>query len=202
MAQSSSWTLLLTALIAGLFALIGGFVGAYTTSTLNFRNQLKITSFQKRQQGYAEIMGVRFLLPQLYVSRFEARIFSDYHEQLWHLRGAPRDSFDFQETQRWMHKSEDLALEIAKTNKELFESVGLVRGSFKQSAELDALTERVYHFRTPAIGDPPQTNSAADLETWKTTGVAQLQRLVEQEYAEPIDQLLEYLRAHINDGIT
>ena len=58
----------------------------------------------------------KFITTRLSVSRFEAWIFSDYHEARWKLAGDPTGSLDLQEAQRWMGKSEDLALEIAKNN--------------------------------------------------------------------------------------
>ncbi|MDO8690027.1 MAG: hypothetical protein Q7R39_08470, partial [Dehalococcoidia bacterium] len=125
--------------------------------------QIRTVRFQKRQQAYPEIMGRKFLLMQLYVSRFEARIFSDYHEQRW--RNSP-DSLDLSEAQRWMHKSEDLALEIAKTNQSLFESIGLVKASFRRDDELDTLTQHIYHFRTPTIIEPPGSQNAQGLDTY------------------------------------
>jgi hypothetical protein len=92
-------------------------------------------------------MGKKQLRRQLFLSRFEAMIFSDYHERRWKLAGSPEKSMDLEEAQRWMHKSENLALDIARTNQALFESVGLARPTFTQSAELTHLTERIYHFK-------------------------------------------------------
>jgi hypothetical protein len=197
--KSAGATTFVTAFVAGLFALAGGFVGAYTTSTLNYRNQLKTETLHKRQQAYAEIMGRKFLLTQLYFSRFEARVFSDYHERRWNLSGNLPNSLDLSEAQRWMHKSEDLALDIAKTNQSLFESIGMAKTSFRRGAALDTLTQRIYQFRTPSIVGPPDTKNVQDLEIWKAKAVTQLQQLVEEEYARPIDALLEYLQAHISD---
>lgn len=203
MANSSATTsAIVTALIAGLFALAGGFVGSYTTSALTFRNQVKTVMLQKRQEAYAEIMGRKFLLTQLYVSRFEARVFSDYHERRWHLGGNLRDSLDFVEAQRWMRKSEDLTLDLARTQQSLFESIGLAKASFSRDKTLDALTERVYRFRTPVIVGPPATKNLRDLETWKTSAIVQLQQLVENEYGKPIDALLDYMHAHVSDDAT
>ncbi len=109
--------------------------------------QQQAATLKDRQQAYAAIMGEKHLRNQLFVSRFEARIFSDYHERRWQLAGTPDNSFDFQEAQRWEHKSEDFAFEIARTNKALFESIGLARKSFAPTTELTELTERIYRFR-------------------------------------------------------
>lgn len=187
-------------LIPGIFALLGALVGGYATSNFNFRNQIKDVKYRNRQQAYSQIMGHKYLLPQLYVSRFEAMIFSDYHEQRWKLGGNLSNSLDPSEAQRWMHKSEDLVLEVARTNKFLFESIGLARASFRQDELLEKLTQRICQFRTPSI-EPPTAMNAEELDTWKAKAVAQLQQLVAEEIGGPIDTLLEYLQLHINDDL-
>lgn len=141
-------------------------------------------------------------MSQLYVSRFEAWIYSDYHEARWKLAGAPKDSIDLQEAQRWMHKSEDLALEIAKNNQSLFQTLGLIRTSFRRTPTLDSLTEKLYRFKVPEITKRPFDLDANQLEAWKVNAVKQLQELVEREYSKPIDELTAFLAKEIaeNDG--
>jgi len=58
---------------------------------------------------FARLMGRKITTEQLYVSRYEAFMFSDYNEERWRRSGSPKDSLDLQEAQRWMHRSEDLA---------------------------------------------------------------------------------------------
>ncbi len=181
------------ALIAGLFALAGGVVGSFTTAHFALRNQLRFVSLQNRQRAYAEIMGKRVLLMQLFVSRFEAYIYSDFHEQLWRLAGHPKESLDFDEAKKWMHKSEDLALEIARTKQSLFESIGIARAAFPQSQELDQLTENIYHFKSPKIAASPKSEDQSLLVKWKEEAVGQLQVLVEREYGAPLETLLRLL---------
>ena len=143
-------------------------------------------------------MGRKFLTTQLYVSRFEALIYSDHHEAKWKQAGYPKESIDLQEAQRWMHKSEDLALDIAKNNQSLFETIGLIRILFPKTSKLDELIDRIYHFKTPKIlGDPLKMNQN-QLDEWKVRAVEGLQALVETEYANPINDLLDYLANDIN----
>ena len=67
----------------GLFAFIGGAFGGYLTSEWNFRNKLKTTTWEKRQQAYSKIMGLRFLLVEHLHQGYQARIYKDYHEWNW-----------------------------------------------------------------------------------------------------------------------
>ncbi|MGE3152059.1 MAG: hypothetical protein AB7G48_11220 [Nitrospiraceae bacterium] len=188
---------LYVALIAGVFAIIGAIVGSFTTSHFALRNQVKLAQQQDRQRAYAEIMGKRVLLMQLLVSRFEAYIHSDYHEYLWKIAGRPKESIDFTEATRWMHKSEDLALEVARTRQSLYESIGLARAVFSPSPELDRLTQAIYHFKSPKIASPSRPNDPTAVAAWKEQAVANLQMLVEKEYGAPLEELLNLLEKNL-----
>lgn len=174
-------------------ALIGVIVGAILTYRLGMRSQLRVSDHQKRQQVFSQLMGRKFVTSQLYFSRFEAQIYSDYHEAKWKQAGHPKDSIDLGESQRWRNKSEDLALEIAKSNQSLFETIGFIRILFPKASKLDQFIDRLYHFKTPKIlGDPLNMDINA-VEEWKIKAVRDLQTLVETEYSKPIDDLLNYL---------
>ena len=181
------------ALIAGLFAILVSVTGSLMTAHFALQNQLKLTQRQDRQRAYAEIMGKRVLLMQLFVSRFEAYVHSDHHEYLWRIAGMPKESIDFNEATRWMHKSEDLAIEIARTKQSLYESIGLAKAVFPSSSELDRLTEAVYHFKSPKIAPPSQPNDPAVVTAWKGKAVADLQIFVDTEYGAPLEELLKVL---------
>jgi len=191
----------LTPAVPALIALVGVVVGGWLGARLNFRNQFRLATLQSRQQSYAAIMGKKFLITQLYVSRFEALAYSDYHESLWYLAGAPKESLDLEEARRWMRKSEDFAIDIAKANQSLIESVGTARATYPSTAELEELTERVYHFKIPIISPPPQGADRTALDSWKAQVIPALQQVVEREYAEPINALLKCLKLHINDPV-
>jgi len=133
-------------LLPALIALVSVVVGAILGARLSFRNQYGLSTYQTRQGAYAELMGKKFLITQLKVSRFEVLAFSDYHEWLGHLAGSPSESLDFEEAKRWMRKSEDFAIELAKARQSLYESVGMARASYPSTLELEELSERVYHF--------------------------------------------------------
>jgi hypothetical protein len=142
-------------------------------------------------------MGRKFMTSQLYVSRFEAYIFSDYHEARWKVSDQRKDSIDLQEAMRWMHKSEELVMELARNNQSLFETLGMIRTLFPHTPRLEELTSRVYHFKTPRTSSPPNGKDLIELNAWKEQSVKSLQELVEREYAKPIDELLDYLAIEI-----
>ena len=166
---------------------------AYLTSFFNLRSQMKLSDRQQRHETFGRLMGLKLLVMQLYVSRFEARIFSDYHEYRWKLSGYQKDSLDLQEAQRWMCKSEDLSLEIARINQTMFETIGHIRALFPTTTDLQRLIDRLYRFETPDIKPPMNIEDLKLIEKWKTEAVKQLQKLVEDYYGKLIDDLLDYL---------
>ncbi len=179
---------LLPTVIGGILAICAG----YYSSKFQLSSQVQLQKIQDQRQVFARLMGRKFTTEQLYVSRYEARIFSDYNEALWKLSGAPKDSLDLQEAQRWMRRSEDLTIDLAKNNQALFEDLGTVCALFPNTIQLRQLVERVYGFKSLGTTQPP-TASAEEIKEWRDKSVQQLQTIVERNYGEPIDELLNYL---------
>lgn len=128
------WRTLLATVVGGALAAGGGIVGQYYASQFQFSSQVHLQKVQGQRQVFARLMGRKFATKQLYVSRYEAMIFSDYHEARTKRSGLPKDSLDLQEAQRWMHRSEDLVFDIVKNNQALFEDLGTVRALFPEWA--------------------------------------------------------------------
>ncbi len=183
-----------TVWVPAVIALLVVVIGPY----LNYKAQEKLTGKQKRQEAYSILMGQKLVITQLYVSRSEAYIFSDYHERKSQLAGTGVESLDFQEAQRWMHKSEDLVLEIAKSRQNLFETLGLIGSYFSSSDKLKELSRQIYNSKGLEIKIRPFDKSAEDLEAWKVKSVNEVQELVEKEYTKLIDELVNYLNREID----
>ncbi len=180
-------------LLTSFMVILGIIVGAFLNYYLGFKSQERLHTLKNQQKSFGELMGLKFLLAQLYVSRFEALIYSDYHEAKWKLSGHPKESIDFKEAQRWMYKSEDLAIEIGRTNNQLFSSLGLISTVFPKSKELSSLINSIYSFRIPKINVNAKDLKLHDLEEWKTKAVIGVQKVIDSEIAQPIDKLLNYL---------
>ena len=132
-------------------AIIGIFITAFLSYILGYRSQIKLADRKQKQQSYGELMGCKHYLSQLYVSRFEAYIFSDHHEKKWHLTGAKENSLDFAEAKRWMLKSEELVLEISKYQEKVFSTLGVINAVFDSSEELTSLIDSVYQFKDRSL---------------------------------------------------
>ena len=83
---------LLSIILPALLTLVGVIVGAYLTYYWGLKTQINVGDHQKRQQSFSQLMGQKFVTTQLYVSRFEALIFSDFHEHRWRLAGHSNSS--------------------------------------------------------------------------------------------------------------
>lgn len=188
-----AWKTLLATVIGGVLAAGAGIVGQYYASQFQFSSQVQLQKIQGQRQVFARLMGRKFATKQLYVSRYEALLFSDYHETRWKRSGAPKDSLDLQEAQRWMQRSEELVFEIVKNNQALFEDLGTVRGLFPDAKRLRELVERIYGFKALKMSQPPRDASVEELVRWKEESVRQLQAIVDRDYGGAIDELLNYL---------
>ncbi len=185
-----SWT---DTWLTPLTALTGIFITSLLSYHFGFRKQLQIAELRARQELFGALMGYKFSISQLYVSRFEAIIISDFHEQRWKLTGTNENSIDLQEAKRWMKKSENLALDISEKNELLFRTIGSIKATFPESTELEKLTSRIYNFKTPQTYPAPDNLKMEGLDSWKETAVSRLQKIVNNEISLPIDMLLKHL---------
>lgn len=179
---------------SALCTLIITLVSGYFSLQWAIKLQKNIYNHKAKLKAYSKLIGYRIVLSQLYVSRYEAFIFSDYHEFCWKLQGSPEESFQKSEAIRWMHRSEDLVLEISRTSQELFETVALIRVLFKQTPELIELTNDIYNIKTLKINQRPDSAWALEqLRDWKSKAVLNVQNLVEKCVKDTINNLSSYL---------
>lgn len=192
-------------ILAPILPLLTALLVVIATQSYSLNNQIKISNHQKRQTTFSALMGIKFLTAQLNVSRFEALIYSDYHEvravlidQDPNSLESITDTYDFKESQRWQHKYNDLALEIAKNNQTLFELIGLVRILFSKSKKLEDLTNRILKFDTPTILKPAsELKTFEELERWKLETSRASHDLIRDTRTKPIEDLLDYLEIEI-----
>ena len=171
----------------------------YITHRLQTAREIRVREREKRQEVLSILMGSRRFVAQLYISRFEALIYSDDHEARWRLAGYPPDSLDLREAMRWMHKSEELALEIARATQRLFETVGWARILFLPSTELTTLTDAVYRHSVPIVdsGKPKTFTKTDQLDEWKGKALEQLKKIVDQDISQPLQRLIDHLASEL-----
>ncbi len=183
-----------------------GLLIALVIAGVGYTTQVHITNKQKRQQAYSELLGEKAVIAQYLFSRFEAYIHAEFHQARWHLATDLQGFLDLQETKkldlqetlRWMQKSEDLSLEVAKNTKSLFETLGVARSYFSLSPKLKDLTHRIFYAPKIEVEIPPSQLDPAHLEDWRVKERKRVQEIIEKDYIQPIDALLKYLEDEID----
>ncbi|MFH1653901.1 MAG: hypothetical protein ABIE74_07570 [Pseudomonadota bacterium] len=149
---------------------------------------------KKQKQIYSDLMGIKITLRQSVVSRFESQIFFQYYQQLYLLT---KNEFTKIEFKRHLERSEQLVTDITHSLQKLFEQLGYVNAYYSQSNKLDQLVNELYEYKTPVIYDPKPDLTQDQLNEWKDKGQAELSRWVEENYATPINKLLNLLREEV-----
>ena len=183
----------------GVGTLFGALVIAYFTYLLTLNSQKQISDYQKRQIAYSRLQSLNFSTKQLFVSRYEARILSDYHEFLWHKAGNPKDSLDYQEAIRWMKQSEDLVFKIVENQKELYSCLADIQILFKNTGELTSLIDVIYNIKAYTIKVPEKHFTNTEVEEWKIKAVKELQFNVDKDYGENINNLAIYIKNELKN---
>lgn len=159
---------------------IWGFVGVLTGAITSHFFQKQRDRDSQIRSAFAHLHGLQKNLKQLYVSRFEAYIYSDCHEGKWRNSGYT-SAIDLSEATRWMEKSESLVLEISKMEQALAESCGTIFVFFRRDKPLIKKTKALLSHVIPNIQIRPEANwDNMRLDEWKTGAVIQLQRRVEE----------------------
>jgi hypothetical protein len=97
-----------------------------------------------------------------------------------------------------VHKSEDLAFEIAKNNQVLFQDIATAQALFPNTQQLRDLCTPIYKFHTLALkAEVPHTGPVEGVTQWKDTAEREVQPLAESEYGKPIDALVEFLQPQL-----
>lgn len=175
------------AFITGGFTLLGTLSGVY----IAFKLQSKQTIKEKKQLLVSELEGLRIYRQQLYHSRFEAEIQSDFYEYRYHKTNS---QLDLSEAIRLGHKLEDVTIEIAKNNQKLLEIIGHISLLFYQSDDLKVLIEKNKSFKSPVIElRPNKEMSIEQLENWRDKAMYSLKKIVKLEYEDKPKELLKKL---------
>lgn len=186
-----------TILVSSVMTLIIVVVSSYLTHYLGISAQVKINNNQNRQKAYSKLIGHNVIISQLYVSRFEAYIISDYHEFLWRQNGTPKNSINLKEAQRWMMKSEEQAIDLAREKQQLFETLGLINALFQRTNKLQELSDKIYNHPLPKIKRPNESDSIYELKVYKNLAIQQTQEFVEVNISKPIEELASYLKSQL-----
>ena len=196
--NNSNWK---TIIASSLMTLLVVVVSSYMTYYLGLKAQIRISDYQNKQKTYSKLIGHKAIISQLYVSRFESIIYSDYHENRWKLNGSPKNSINQEEAIRWMKKSENQAIELAREKQLMFETIGLINSLFPHTKKLVELSDKIYHHPVPKIKRPKREWSLDQLNTYKANAVKQTQDFVQMNITKPIEELATYIKSQLHGNI-
>lgn len=199
-----------SSLIPGIFGFIGVVVGGLITYSIE-KLKLKDNESQRREQVYSQLSGQRSVISQLYKSYFNAFIWSNYYYSLEKLNGSNQPNLMLEKK-----RSEDLALEKAKSKQGLSETIGLIQILFPNTNELDELIKPLQDIDekfkfikdlTQEIRDNEQyqdwkysTNSDQILSD-AVDEIKKLEKTVKLDIEKPLDKLLYHLKSDIRKEI-
>ena len=200
----------ISSLIPATFGIIGVAVGGYITYSLE-KLKLKNNESQRREQIYSQLSGRKSLTLQLYKSYFEAFIWSNYYYSLEKLDGSNQPNLLLEKK-----RSDGLALEKAKNNQSLFETIGLIQILFPNTNELNELIKPLLDIdeRFKFIKDLRQEiRDEEQYQDWMCNTdsdqilsdavdeIEKLEKTVKLDIENPIDKLLDHLKSYIHKEI-
>jgi hypothetical protein len=176
----------------GMPGLIGTVLGSFTTLSIELLKRKFSTKDEERNKKlkvYAKLNSLIFSTKQLYKSRFEASIHSDYHEAKWIFAGHNEHSIDYDEAKRWMLKCEDMVQEIIKNTKELHMCLATIKVLFNKDTDLDPMISQIYLMNGITIQPLKSSPTLDDIEEWKKISKQDLDSQINEKISLPLTQL-------------
>jgi hypothetical protein len=161
------------------------------------RTQSQIADRQKRFQAFRDLMGEKFLISEFHITKLDADINVQYDYARWTREDSQMKPIIYDDLKDQLHWGQQMILEIAKKNEELFQTVGMVTVLYPSSPELKRITKRIYQTGVMEVQPPHSGITLAELEAWKKEAYSRSQEFVEKQYERPITELLNYMAAEL-----
>jgi hypothetical protein len=179
----------------GFLGVFCGSLSAIIGSFINFWGQQFLSSRKVKRDVFGKLFGVKHIIKQYYISRFEAYIFSDYYEQKNHIR--PSDLF-LNEAIRWMKRSEDLVENLCRTESELKEIGAAILSTFSLTKKQTVVVKKLLDHKIPSIQSrSSEIQDMNQLDRWKEEAIAKLTLLVEDIFNSDFEKVIEILESKL-----
>lgn len=180
------WYIIITSIITALATV------SLTTVFYYFKEK-KLYRKQMQLELLGDLMGNIQLLRQLYTSRFEAYIDSNFYEYLWHRQ--PNEDLYKEEAKRLARTVENLAIEIARTRKIFFATVYRLPLVFQLDDDTKGTLEKLKCHKTPVIKDFPDGLTIEQLKEAEQQAKKDLHRIIDEELYQPTNTVYQYLES-------
>jgi len=177
-------------------ALLGtaiGLFGSLLVEKIKRKFSLEDRDEERRFMVYGEINSFAFSTKQLYSSRFEALIHSDYHEQKWKLGGHKDSSIDLSESKRWMLISEEYVNRIISNHQKLHKCLAKITLLYKNDSKIISAVRGVMSLKNPEILEFPEKIDSSTIEKWKIDAKSKLAIEIKQNISTPLLNLIAIL---------
>ncbi|MDD1761064.1 MAG: hypothetical protein LUQ59_02430 [Methanothrix sp.] len=199
-------------LAAIISAMLVGMVTYFANKHLE-EHKAKLQVQQQQRQAYSQLRGLKYTLSQVYVTHYELLIYAIYYKL---LSQQTRDSSERNEyikkIESHKHRCDDLIMELARNNRELWELIGSIETIFPHTQELDRHIKKLesydedfetqFRIQSPFEEDAFDSDSEEiedpeEIERFKFEAIDKAVKLSKEKIDEPIDNLLEYLNGEI-----
>ena len=92
------------------------------------------------------------------------------------------------------------AIALAESHRRMFEALGTIATLFPNTGQLNRLMDRIRPQIPPIRYPPDKVTSPAEIRAWADSYAARLYGIPESQYRRPIDDLVGYLRRHIDES--
>jgi len=181
------------ALVPGLIAL----VGIWLRHHLSTRREDKLEALKSRKELQARRQQV---IAQLCGAQSEAiKLCETYGEIAVQARVLQAGG-----TEKAMGGApgtyEATAIALAVSHRRMFEALGTIATLFPNTGQLNRLMDRIRPQIPPIRYPPDKVTSPAEIRAWADSYAARLYGIPESQYRRPIDDLVGYLRRHIDES--
>lgn len=179
------------ALLTSLFALIGVVIGSY----LSHKSSIDLFYFRKdielRERSYSKLLGLEIAWNQAMQTCLEAEMLTEFYDarylQLSH------NAEDLKESMKQNDRKLALIPRVSDIQREIFETLGDIRISYKIDEKINASIEAIFKFQTLKINAPGQVKNDEDLEKWKNTVNLLIHDYLNKEIKQKIGTLIRLL---------
>lgn len=182
---------LFTPVVTGIFTLTGVCLGSFLNQQSSYRFAHRQKMHELRIQTYADLMGLKIPFIQACLTNVEAKILCEFYETRFYITGI---STDHDAAKKENERALKQISEISLLRKEICKCIGEMKIAYPQSKELSSLIEAVYTMEAISISEINGKISDIDaLVKWKQGAVADLQQLLNTEYRNKIEALLQFV---------
>lgn len=193
------WTYLINPAAIVISGLVGGFL-----ATWGIAIQRKHELEDRRIQANSELKGHYTLQSNLYYSLGHANIDAEVSKDslIKHFGGIIDRRLDFQQINQYQEAQKlanELRLELARSNKDLYETIGRIEVLFPKTDELTTKVSVVegLQFRFHEVIKPPE--GSMDVNEWKKAKDIELRSFLDDILAPAFDSLLDYLKPKLEE---